>query len=406
MAKIRSVRTWARIAAEAAVAAVGICAAWAFGWLGFGASTTLDVALYNYLPDSARFEQAVRSSWEAEHPDVELNFVAWSSYTDDPPQDLDVFVFDSVYLQRFVSKGLLLPLGRDQIQDADDILPFALDACAVDGTTYALPQLLCVDLVYTRPEDEQLAEAGSVHELYDVIGEHTGDSVVQGTGEGLLADLSSRTSRACTYLQALLDEEGAYRQDFLLDEARELDSDALQSLLLLKDMGGSPEALDGDWEGEPCPHARLFAQGTGRAFVGHSEAMCSMGAYADEVDFHLFSLSGGRDVPVLYADFVGVNASVSSDKRQLAIELANVLASSEVLVAANRPSVEGENPQYLLPATKSAYERLAQEFDGYKRLERIAADPRNRVLLLRPDGRQLIESCKEALDAQGIGTSA
>src|SRR5690606_14527012 len=72
---------------------------------------TLKVAIYPYVPDSARFKAAILDQWQQEEPDVGLEFTDWDSYSADPPDDLDVFVLDSIYLSHFVDAGYVLPFG-------------------------------------------------------------------------------------------------------------------------------------------------------------------------------------------------------------------------------------------------------------------------------------------------------
>lgn len=61
-------------------------------------NTTLNVALYGYVPDTERFEKAVQESWEKAEPNVTLNFVNWDCYEEEPTENVDVFVFDAIYL--------------------------------------------------------------------------------------------------------------------------------------------------------------------------------------------------------------------------------------------------------------------------------------------------------------------
>ncbi len=68
---------------------------------------TLNVALYEYVPDPIRFKKAVETEWNKKEPNIKLNFVDWDCYSQDPPKDLDVFVFDAIYLSHFVKEGYL-----------------------------------------------------------------------------------------------------------------------------------------------------------------------------------------------------------------------------------------------------------------------------------------------------------
>ena len=59
---------------------------------------TLRVSLFPIVPDMEGYKNAVVSSWEAEHPDTKIEFVDWYCYGEDFPDDLDVFVFDGIFL--------------------------------------------------------------------------------------------------------------------------------------------------------------------------------------------------------------------------------------------------------------------------------------------------------------------
>ena len=54
---------------------------------------------------------------------------------------------------------------------------------------------------------------------------------------------------------------------------------------------------------------------------------------------------------MFYSDIVGINSSVSSasKKRKLAVELANLISSSEVMIASIGPTESQPYPQYIMP---------------------------------------------------------
>ena len=72
---------------------------------------TLNVSLYKYIPDYDAFEKTVSECWKEKHPEVELNFTDWDCYSKQVPDDLDVFVFDTLSLDAFAGKGCLLALS-------------------------------------------------------------------------------------------------------------------------------------------------------------------------------------------------------------------------------------------------------------------------------------------------------
>src|SRR2546423_11161240 len=98
--------------------------------------TTLNVALYPYVPRLDQFKQAVKNAWTQKEPNVTLNFVDWDCYSTDPPADLDVFVYDGIFLDYFVSKGYLAPLTPDQIDNFGDLLTYAKSDTRVNNQYY------------------------------------------------------------------------------------------------------------------------------------------------------------------------------------------------------------------------------------------------------------------------------
>ena len=78
---------------------------------------TLEVALFPYVPDRVRLQEAVSDVWKREHPDVSLHFADWDCYASDPDPSIDVFVFDGIYLSSFVEEGYLLPIPKEKIRN-------------------------------------------------------------------------------------------------------------------------------------------------------------------------------------------------------------------------------------------------------------------------------------------------
>lgn len=61
--------------------------------------------------------KAVLEKWSQSHPNVQLNFVNWDSYDSDPPKNLDVFVFDAIYMSYFIQQNYLLSIPSSQIRN-------------------------------------------------------------------------------------------------------------------------------------------------------------------------------------------------------------------------------------------------------------------------------------------------
>ena len=80
---------------------------------GVSETRTLRASLYPIVPDMERYKKAVTVNWEAKHPDIKLELVDWYCYDEDLPDDLDVFVFDGIYLTEYLEKGYLLPIPEE-----------------------------------------------------------------------------------------------------------------------------------------------------------------------------------------------------------------------------------------------------------------------------------------------------
>ena len=361
---------------------------------------TLEVALYPYVPDPDAFRQAVRDAWTPEHPDVGLHFVEWDCYVSDPDPELDVFVYDAIYLSSFVEEGYLLPIPEDKIRNREDLFPFALEGCRSDGTLYALPQLLCTDFLYTRKDDSVLSDVSDLPALYDVLGDRKTRSVIPEENEGLLINLSDTPTKTTMYLDALMDERQAYTDYSRLPSTSELSAPVLERLEEIWKMGGDEQVTYWPEDNDTFVRARWFAEGRGRAYIGYSEAMNAMGDNADEVIVRLFSYDAGRNIPLFYADAVGIRSDIGGEKKELAFELANLLISEEVLTKMSLPAEDGGVPQYLLTPRRSVYEALSGDYPIYGRLKEMLDSPENHVFRLGAGARDFIAGMGVALDEE------
>ena len=134
----------------------------------------------------------------------------------------------------------------------------------------------------------------------------------------------------------------------------------------------------------------------GRAYIGYSEAMDMMGESASEMDFRLFSMTDDENIPVFYMDAAAVNAKISDEKRALALELLNMITSSDTLV---RVSMNNGDPRYLLLARRSAYDTLAPDYPIYKEMKKVATVPNAHVFRIKPDGDEYLEEAEKNKDA-------
>ena len=99
-------------------------------------------------------------------------------------------------------------------------------------------------------------------------------------------------------------------------------------------------------------------------------------------------------------DVVGISSKICGEKKELAIELANILISEEVLTAMSAPGKDGGSPQYLLTTRKSVYDALCEDYPIYSHLKNIVDWSDNRVLRIGAQARQFITEMEEELSEQ------
>lgn len=344
------------------------------------AELTLSVALYPYVPDMNSFQNAIQSVWKQRHNDVNLNFTSWDCYSDDPPKNLDVFVFDSMFLYDFIDS--LMPLSKDEIENYNDLLPYSIEACTLNGIIYAVPQLLCTNLLYTRKGETQFNNMYDLYHAINVTDLTSRDSRDKGI---FINSITGKTSLLCWYLlcwylETLIDMNGEYMDIFppLTENLDLTENKAFKTLQMLRNIAYE----------KTVNSENLFKNGIGSAFIGYSEAMYNLGT---DFEFNLFSLSSGDNIPVFYADIAGVNSNISKEKRLLAIELLNVITSKEVLIKAVAS-------QYLLVARNSVYDFLAKSDPVYQKLKNIVTISNSHIFTIRPSARTFLKNAKPIIE--------
>jgi thiamine pyridinylase len=128
--------------------------------------------------------------------------------------------------------------------------------------------------------------------------------------------------------------------------------------------------------------------------------MSAMGANLDKIAFKLISFGDKQNVPLFYADIIGINStSVARGNRLYSLKLANLLASTNVMVAVSKPTKNNKSPQYLLPVRKSVFKELGKKYPIYKAMhELLIRDKiRPRMFTIGPDARAWLKANKLAI---------
>lgn len=352
----------------------------------------LRIGLYPYAPRQERFEAVIRSRWERKHPEVKLEFLTakeWDAgYDKEPPEDTDVFEVDAISLEHFTKNNFASRLRLEELDNPPDFFEFALRGSMVDGTLYGIPRLTCTPVLLYRKGDTAVKDAKGMHGLFQVFGVSDSKDPRPPSGKGLMIDLSSSTMCSLFYLDGVADLTGVFTNAPRLSGPDALNLTVIGNLRKLTHMAGTKQALH---EGAVNDRAQWFAEGSGRGYVGWTEQMGRMPPRAlESIAFRELPLGEANKVSLLFVDTLLLNSTLQGKRRALALELANLCASSETVTECLLPESTEVSPQYLLPARKSVlfnrklrdaaphYEDLAKLFppSGRPVAFRLGADAR------------------------------
>lgn len=356
---------------------------------------TLRVALYPYVPRLQQFKDVLADMWT--RSDVALELVSWDCYDDDPPPDLDVFVFDAIFLDYFRAQGYLSPYAAAEIDDIDDFLDYAITGSRVGDRYYALPQLGCASLLFYRAGDTQLADARTLDDINRAIGTCSYTDAEPPAGKGLMIDMSGGTTVASYYIEATQDLQHKYTPSPELPDADQLEPAALGQLAEVLSLASVKNARSYS-DDNPYQRATWFGQGLGRANVGFTESMSAMGEARHQVNFKPLPMNGSPDIALFYSDMIGVNSAITQPrKRAAAVQLANLLASTEYIVRAFGPREANGVAQYLMPVRESVFARLGATLPLYREMRAMVDSVTPHLFRLGANARPWLEGQKSAI---------
>jgi thiamine pyridinylase len=345
-----------------------------------------------YLPRPSQFESAIRAAWIKVQPNVELNFInnlsVWDGgYNTDPPPQADIYVFDAMYFEDFRARGLLLAMAPSEIQNADDFLEYARNSVIVDGNYYAIPQLGCANMMFYNAADIAIANATTLGQLNTTLNHCTYTSEIPPDRRGLMVDMAGRTTNAALYLDIAHSVNGTYPLPQPTTPDPTIVADQRLILTLASFWNGTSKSAT------PYVRGAWYDGGYGRAFVGFTESMSVMSPQTlSTIGFKVMPLSNtvGKQA-LFYVDAVGVNTSTTSrGTRDLAVQLANVIAATETIVESFNSPKPGINPQYLMSVRNSVFRQLSQQYPIYQRMYQLARTSNPVAFKLNSAGRSWV----------------
>jgi len=358
-------------------------------------ATELTVGVYPWVPRVDQFKQAIEEAWKTKHPDISLKFSKnWDGGYNDNPSQLDVFVFDAIFLSNFREEGYLAYIEDNEVDNLSDILKYAVDGSRSGDELYGIPQLGCASILFFRKGDEQLEKASSIAELVNVLGQCQYTNEKPPKNERLMVNVSGGTTAACLYVDTVEDVYGKYTINPPLPlEESQINNWAISNLRNVVAMASAKNAL---YDGKPYIRAKWFGEGYGRATIGYTEALSAMGNARENVDFKLmpfYSRQGGG-VSLFYADIIGINSKTKN--RALALELANLMASEDVIVK-SIGSGSNNYPQYLMPVRHSVFNTLKKEFPLYDKMYKLVTQADPKLFRLGENARNWLTNMKSKI---------
>lgn len=357
---------------------------------------TLTVALFP-VPRVDQFKDVLIQAWKKLHPNIDLQFVTFDFYSADPPNYIDVFVFDGLFYKEFISRKYLQPIAASSVNNLSDFMDFAKDAVWGGDTLYGVPYLGCAHVYVYRNSDRQLTELSrnGIDDFYAVIGDAQ-QSAIPPIGKGVLMDLAGSTTDACLYLISAMNVRDSYSKNPVLPDANNLDSNVLNTLRLYTKMVDTPY----DKHRDTKLRTKWFKEGRGRVFCGYTEHLSLLPTeYLDSVSFRILP-TANTYLPFtqqFYVDIVSINSHVSMAKYPLALELLNLMTSQSVVYNSMIPTKKGESPQFLIPTRGDVLTKLMDVHPLYNTLASMIYGYYCRPMLLGPEAKTWLKNNKSTI---------
>lgn len=254
-----------------------------------------------------------------------------------------------------------------EVDHFDDFLAYAATGVKSGGLIYAIPQLGCGSILFYEKSDSALANATTLSGVVSALGRcmYYGETPANKTG--LMLDLSGGTTNATTYVESTHERLDRYPVP-LPQNPSQVDKNSIadaQRALAASSFKNAYYTGANDYQ-----RAAWFDAGLGRAYIGFTESMSQLSApRLAQIAFKPMPWSDnprGNQSPLFYSDVIGIHpATVGRGTRAYAVKLANLMASTDVMVASIGP-YDAKGPQYLMPVRHSVFKTLSADDATYK----------------------------------------
>lgn len=339
----------------------------------------ISVAMYPHIPNVELFERVLRQKWAELEPDVPLTIEHWDCYAE--TSDCDVLMYDTLVLSYLAENGYIHPLQKEDIQDADDLLPFVMEGVTHEGVYYGVPYFVCGDFLIYYSDDTEMAAVKNFSQLYALVESRRQTDPATGVLMNFQIDYPYH------YLEAYVDFTEEYTTFEEMPDCYNPDPRVMQCLEDLDSVLASvPEGTEGT-------NGELFNDGYGFGYYGVSEHLVYMEEILEQLEITNISLASGENIPLFYTDVTSIASHVTEPKKlELCRKLMNMVGSKDFL---ETQCFENGKPQYLLPARKSVYLAAAEKYPIYGKLYEMVMREQNKVFRFGVDFYEYMEIARE-----------
>ncbi|MBD2667018.1 conserved uncharacterized protein [Richelia sinica FACHB-800] len=339
--------------------------------------TTLKVALFPYIPDSAQDKyQAlltrIESEFEAKNSNVDLvlkpldpeeegfydldTLKQWLSNSTNE-NGYHLVEIDTLLLGDLVKANVAKAWNKPE--NIKDWYPAGLNAVTINGNIYGIPHLLCGHFIFSR--NDKVVKTKSLEKILTFLKSITPDT------PNLAGDLTGSWNLPALYLDAWADTYGTKQINSAL-------SPKLDPLVMkyFKEFSQNCQVGDAnpclDKYGDTDAGAEAFINNQVDAFFGYSERLNYIfkNGINPEVKLASLPLSEGSN-PLLFVDALVLRQDCDYTCQNAANKFAAYLddPKTQEWILSSKDAGEKGIPRYLIPATYSAFKTNTLSKDTY-----------------------------------------
>ena len=281
------------------------------------------IIIYYYfdLTDTDFFCYLLEKRFRQSGHDRPLRFINWNCYKTQPGRDGDLFIYDAVAMTALVDKGYLRPLP--EVIRTEDMFDWTIEKSKVRKMAYGVPLMICSNALICRRRDDR--NIRSIMELHEPVA------------------VPLRTMLMYYYLQAFCNyQDGTERCLDVMRHLTEIMGDSVPlEATTLKDYDG----------------IRRFNEGQCRYFLGFTESLRDFPPDDYAVRFANFSEYEEDQTPLFMVDYASLGNHVRAEKLAECQDLLELMTDAQFIYEL---CTSGGRLQYMLPACKTVYPRLAE----------------------------------------------